>query len=77
MKNKFAPIYLSTVVDKQSAGIVYALLRKGLKMNKTQSVFMFNSDLLVTYNMDLKELYDKKKDTDGFLYIYYSDVNPF
>lgn len=56
---------------------MYALLRKGLKMNKTQSVFMFNSDLLVTYNMDLKELYDKKKDTDGFLYIYYSDVNPF
>lgn len=65
------------MVDRQSAAIIYALIRKDLKLNKTESVFLYNSDLLVTYAMDLKELYDKKKDADGFLYIYYGDVNPF
>ena len=65
------------MVDSQSAGVVYALLRKSLKLNKNESVFLFNGDLLVTYNMDFKELYEKKKDADGFLYIFYSDVNPF
>lgn len=76
-KNKFPQICRSMVVDKQSAAIIYAEIRRCLKLKKTESVFLFNTDLLVTYNSDLKELYDRKKDTDGFLYVYYTDVNPF
>jgi NDP-sugar pyrophosphorylase family protein len=53
------------------------LIRKSLNLKKDESVFMFNGDMLIMYNMDFREIYERKKDTDGFLYIYYSETNPF
>jgi hypothetical protein len=57
--------------------VVYSLIRKSLNLKKDESVFMFNGDMLIMYNMDFREIYERKKDTDGFLYIYYSETNPF
>ena len=75
--SKYKQVYRSIVIDSQTAGAVYVVIRKELGLRKDESVFMFNGNLLLMYNMDFKEIYEKKKDTDGFLYIYYSETNPF
>lgn len=75
--SKYKRVYRSIVIDSQSSGAVYVVIRRELGLKKDESVFMFNGNMLLMYNMDFKEIYEKRKDTDGFLYIYYSETNPF
>ena len=58
-----------------------------LKLNKkpTETIIffidnqkiIFNTLIIINYNHNLKFLYDKYKNIDGFLYIYYCEYNAF
>lgn len=58
------------------------LLRKKLRLSENQSIFMFaetasKTYILVTCCDTLGELYEKYKNIDGFLYIYYGEDSVF
>ena len=74
---KFKQLFRSYVVSNQPAGILYSKICEHVSLSKVNGMFLYCDDLLVTYNTDLRMLYSKKKDPDGFLYITYGEVNPF
>ncbi|KAG4107809.1 autophagy-related protein 8A-like protein [Neocallimastix lanati (nom. inval.)] len=51
-------------------------IRKKLKIESTQAIFFFSPDL-ISNEIVISELYEKKKNADGFLYISYSSENTF
>ena len=53
------------------------VIRKRIKMDSKQSLFMFCNSTLIPGNMLLREAYDKHKDEDGFLYLCFSLENTF
>tara|TARA_Y100000389_G_scaffold94455_1_gene91099 strand:+ start:2597 stop:2953 length:357 start_codon:yes stop_codon:yes gene_type:complete len=53
------------------------VIRKRIKMDSKQSLFMFCGDTLIPGNMLLSEAYLKHKDDDGFLYLKFSLENTF
>src|SRR3990167_3871339 len=67
-KNKF-------LIGKEftMAGVL-GTIRKRIRLSSEEALFMFvNNEVLVPHGfMTLAEIYEKHKDKDGFLYIYYS-----
>jgi len=51
-------------------------IRKKLSIDSTQALFFFVPDL-VNNEIIISDLYDKKKNEDGFLYISYAGENAF
>lgn len=60
-------------IDHTVSGFIGGL-RKKLKLPKTEGFFVFvNGSELVTGDTLMSELYERKKNEDGFLYMVYSE----
>lgn len=53
------------------------IIRKRIKLEPSQTLFIMVNDSLVSSNELLGEIYETKKDEDGFLYMKYSSENTF
>ncbi len=53
-------------------------IRKRIKLDSSESIFFFiNNEYIPAANETFSDLYNKKKDADGFLYITYSKMEAF
>ena len=53
------------------------IIRKRIKINKTQTLFFFINNTIPSSNQLLYQIYNMHKDEDGFLYITYTLENTF
>ena len=56
--------------------LVY-LLKKYLKVKQGQAIFLFIKETLPASSSLIGDVFEKKKDVDGFLYVVYSMENAF
>lgn len=52
-------------------------IRKHITLKSTESIFLFINDVMPPVNELIETIYNKYKDTDGFLYITYNGENTF
>ena len=52
-------------------------IRKRLKLTPEKALFVFINNSLIPSNLLIKEIYDKNKNEDGFLYVQYTGENTF
>jgi len=72
-------------IDKQkylvpkdmSLGQFIYIIRKRIKLQSSEALFILINNSLVPTNSSLKDIYENNKDVDGFLYITYSSENTF
>lgn len=70
-KNKY-------IVPKDlTVGQFMYILKKRIKINNKQSIFLLCNNILIINTELIKNLYNKHKDVDGFLYIIISLENTF
>lgn len=65
-------LFLDITVGK----FVYEI-RKHMKLNPEQAIFLFVNDTLPPTAALMSQIYEKNKDEDGFLYVTYSGENTF
>lgn len=53
------------------------VLKKRIKLEPQQALFLFINNTVPMMSCLVKELYEKNKDEDGFLYINYAEENTF
>jgi len=53
------------------------VIRKKMNIKSDESIFLFVSNFIPTSSSIIGQLYNRHKDTDGFLYIQYSKENVF
>jgi GABA(A) receptor-associated protein len=70
-KNKFL------VPGDLSFGQFLYVVRRRLQLDPDKALFMFVSNILVASSELMQEVYNKYKDTDGFLYVVYSGESTF
>lgn len=62
--------------DMNLGQFVY-IIRKRIKIESNQALFVTVNSVLESSNILISELYEKQKDEDGFLYIIYTTENTF
>ena len=65
------------VPNDLTVGQFIYILKKRIKMNYEQSIFLLCNNILIMNTELIKNLYNKYKDADGFLYIIISLENTF
>jgi GABA(A) receptor-associated protein len=70
-KNKFL------VPNDLTMGQFMYVIRKRLALPSEKAIFLFVNNTLVPTHSILGEIYEEQHDSDGFLYISYSDENVF
>lgn len=65
------------VPQDQTIGQFIYIIRKRIKINENESIFVFVKNILPRTSDMLKTIYEAHKDTDGFLYLLYSGENTF
>ena len=59
-------------------GQFICIVRKRIKLNETESVFLFiNNNTVPATSSTIASIYEEYKDEDGFLYITYCNENEF
>ena len=53
------------------------IIRDKIKCKAEKTIFLFINNIIPSINEQMIILYNKYKDEDGFLYIYYSEENAF
>ncbi len=53
------------------------VIRKRIKLDQTKALFIFINNILPPTSSLVSQIYDEKKDEDGFLYVTYSSENTF
>lgn len=53
------------------------VIRKKIELSPDQSIFLFSNTFLLSSNSRIGEIYDKNKDDDNFLYLFYDTENTF
>ena len=53
------------------------IIRKRIKLDKSQSIFLMINDTICPSNTPIGVVYNDHKDNDGFLYIIYTSENTF
>ena len=53
------------------------IIRKRIKLDPSQAIFITINNTLPSSYQTLSEIYDGNKDEDGFLYIFYTGENTF
>lgn len=53
------------------------IIRKRIKLNSSQAIFITINNKLVSSGKTISEIYNDEKDEDGFLYIVYTGENTF
>lgn len=62
--------------DMNLGQFVY-IIRKRIKLESSQALFVTVNSVLESSNTMISELYETQKDEDGFLYIVYTSENTF
>jgi len=70
-KNKFL------VPADMSFGQFMFIIRKRIKLDSTEALFIFVNNILCNNAQIINEIYNLYKDKDGFLYITYTSENTF
>jgi GABA(A) receptor-associated protein len=70
-KNKYLVPHDLTV------GQLVYVIRKRTKITSEQAIFIFVNNTIPATSSTIREIYEKHKDEDGFLYILYSGENTF
>ena len=70
-KNKYL------VPKDMTMGQFIYVIRKRIKLNPTEALFVFTNNILCNNSLLLSEIYNTYKDKDGFLYIVYTSENTF
>lgn len=52
-------------------------IRKSIKLRPEQAIYLYINEELYNTSITMKEIYEKEKNTDGFIYITYSNENTF
>ena len=65
------------VPNDLTVGQFIYVIRKRIKMDAKQALYMFCNNTLIPGNMLLREAYSLYKDADGFLYLQFSLENTF
>ena len=58
-------------------GQFICIVRKRIKLNETESVFLFINNILPATSSNIGSIYEEHKEDDGFLYITYCNENVF
>lgn len=53
------------------------IIRKNIKLNESEALFITINNNLVPTNITMSEIYKKDHNEDGFLYVVYSSENTF
>ncbi len=53
------------------------IIRKKINLSSEQSIYIFNNNILLSSNNRIGDIYDKYKDDDNFLYLFYDTENTF
>jgi GABA(A) receptor-associated protein len=53
------------------------IIRTRLKLDKEKGLYLFFNGIIPANNELITNIYDKYKDSDGFLYVYYTSENTF
>lgn len=53
------------------------IIRKNIKLNESEALFVTINNSLVPTNSIMSEIYKNHQDKDGFLYVVYSSENTF
>lgn len=53
------------------------IIRKNLKLDKSEALFVTINNRLIPTNNPISEIYKNHKNDDGFLYVVYSSENTF
>ena len=53
------------------------VIRKRLKLKPSEAIFVTINNEMCTSSEILSDIYDRHKNTDGFLYVTYSSENTF
>ena len=70
-KNKYL------VPDDLTLGQFIFTIRKRLKLTPEKALFVFVNNSVMPSSLLIKEIYEKNKDKDGFLYMNYTGENTF
>ena len=70
-KNKYL------VPDDLTLGQFIFTIRKRLKLTPEKALFVFVNNSVMPSSLLIKEIYEKNKDKDGFLYMNYTSENTF
>ena len=65
------------VPQDMNLGQFIYVIRKRIKLQPNEALFVLVNNSLMPSNKSLQEVYESNKDTDGFLYIVYSSENTF
>ena len=65
------------VPQDMSLGQFMYVIRKRIRLQPNEALFVLVNNSLIPSNKSLQEIYESNKDTDGFLYIVYSSENTF
>ena len=53
------------------------ILQKDMDLRKDSSIYLFIKDILIKADMVVGDVYEKYRDTDGFVYVHYADLPSF
>lgn len=70
-KNKYL------VPKELTMGQFIYIIRKRIKLDPTEALFVFTNNVLCNNSVLISEIYNTYKDKDGFLYIVYTSENTF
>jgi GABA(A) receptor-associated protein len=70
-KNKFL------VPETLTIGQFLYIIRKRVKLNSNDALFIFINNILPCTSSCISNIYNEHKDTDGFLYIQYTEESTF
>ena len=65
------------VPDDLSLSTLIYVIRKRLKINSKEALFIFINGKMFPMNKSILSLYEKNKDADGFFYVKYCGENTF
>ena len=71
------PIHKFIIPNDLTVGQVIYMLRKRIKLNEREAIYVFFKDNLLSTNTLMSEVYDQHKDADGIVYAVYAKENTF
>jgi GABA(A) receptor-associated protein len=71
------PIHKFIIPNDLTVGQVIYMLRKRIKLNEREAIYVFFKDSLLNTNTLMSEVYEQYKEADGIVYAVYAKENTF
>lgn len=71
------PIHKFIIPNELTVGQVVYMLRKRIKLNEKEAIYVFFNNHLVNTNTLMSEVYHQHKEADGIVYAVYAKENTF